>query len=212
MNVEESTRAPKRPTWFFILWAVFSLFLLAGIVYLAWSLLNPYSFHGVVMQSPQKARDFTLTGHNGQPVSLKDYSGKIILIYFGYTTCPDVCPTTLADLHTARESLGQLGDQVQVFMVTVDPERDTQAVLADYMSHFDSSFIGLTGSPEQIAEVATYYGIYYERAEGNSTLGYLMDHTATVMAIDQDGYLRLVFPFGTAAQDIADDLNYLLER
>ncbi len=153
-----------------------------------------------------------MTGQNGQPVSLTDFSGKVVLLYFGYTTCPDVCPTTLADLRTARESLGALSEQVQVLMITVDPQRDTQAVLADYMSHFDSSFLGLTGTPEQIAEVATYYGIYYEKAEGNPTLGYLMNHTATVMAVDKDGFLRVVFPFGTPAQDIADDLNYLLKR
>ena len=97
-------------------------------------------------------------------------------------------------------------------MITVDPERDTQPVLAEYMPHFDSSFIGLTGTPDQIAEVATYYGIYYEKEEGNSSLGYLVNHTATVMAIDKDGYLRVVFPFGTAARDITADLDYLLRR
>jgi protein SCO1/2 len=108
--------------------------------------------------------------------------------------------------------LGKQADNVQVLMVTVDPERDTQEILADYMSHFDSSFIGLTGKPEQIAEVATYYGVYYEKEKGNSALGYLVNHTATVMAIDKQGYLRIVFPFGTAAKDIASDLKYLLSR
>ena len=97
-------------------------------------------------------------------------------------------------------------------MVTVDPERDTLPVLADYLPHFDSSFIGLTGTTEQIAEVATYYGIYYEKQEGNSALGYLVNHTATVMTIDKDGYLRVVFPFGTTSEDITADLDYLLSR
>jgi protein SCO1/2 len=194
------------------LWTLIGLTLVAGIAFLTWSAIRPYAFHGMVLQSPMKAADFTLPGQNGQSVSLKDFRGKIVLLYFGYTTCPDVCPTTLADLHQARTALGKQADEVQVLMVTVDPERDTQQVMADYMNHFDSSFIGLIGTPEQVAEVATYYGIYYEKEEGNSALGYLMNHTATVMAIDKDGYLRLVFPFGTAAKDITADLEYLLSR
>jgi protein SCO1/2 len=84
--------------------------------------------------------------------------------------------------------------------------------MAEYLSHFDSSFIGLIGTPEQVAEVATYYGIYYEKVEGDSALGYLVNHTASVMAIDKDGYLRVVFPFGTPAQDVAADVEYLLNR
>jgi protein SCO1/2 len=195
-----------------IRWFLIGLPLVVGIVFLLWTTIRPYSFHGMVMQSPMKATDFTLPGQNGQPVSLKDFRGKIVLLYFGYTTCPDVCPTTLADLHQARAALGKQADEVQVFMITVDPARDTQEVMADYMSHFDSSFIGLTGTQEQIAEVATYYGIFYEQKEGNSSLGYLVDHTATVMAIDKDGYLRVVFPFGTEAKDIAADLAYLLRH
>lgn len=195
-----------------ILWVLIGLTLAAAILLLLWNILRPYSFHGMVMQSPMKAADFTLTSQNGQPVSLKDFQGQVVLLYFGYTTCPDVCPTTLAETHQALEMLGKQADNVQVLMVTVDPERDTQEILADYMSHFDSSFIGLTGKPEQIAEVATYYGVYYEKEKGNSALGYLVNHTATVMAIDKQGYLRIVFPFGTAAKDIASDLKYLLSR
>ncbi|HET9911209.1 MAG TPA: SCO family protein [Anaerolineales bacterium] len=195
-----------------ILRSLIGLALAIVIIFLLWSRIRPYSFHGMVMQSPMPATDFTLTGQNGQPVSLGDFEGKIVLLYFGYTTCPDVCPTTLADLHVAREALGRRAEDVQVLMITVDPERDTQQVMADYMSHFDSSFIGLTGTPEQIAEVATYYGIFYEKQEGDSALGYLVDHTATVMAIDRDGFLRVVFPFGIGAQDITADLEYLLSR
>ena len=205
-------QTPHRPVWRTIIWILSSLVLIIGSGLFAWNLFHPYAFHGMVLQSPMKATDFTLTGHNGQPVSLQDFQGKVVLIYFGYTTCPDVCPTTLADLHQARVGLGNLGEQVQVLMITVDPARDTQAVLADYMPHFDSSFIGLTGTSDQIAEVATYYGIYYEQQAGNSALGYLVNHTATVMVVDKDGYLRLVFPFGTTSEDIRADLEYLLSR
>jgi len=179
---------------------------------LIWNLFQPYAFHGMVLQSPMPATDFTLSGSNGQPVTLSDYRGKLVLLYFGYTTCPDVCPTTLAELRKARELLGKRGDQVQVLMVTIDPERDTLEILGDYITHFDSSFIALTGTSDQIAAVATYYGIFYQKNESDSALGYLMDHTATVMAIDRQGYLRVVFPFGATAQDIAADLDYLLKR
>jgi protein SCO1/2 len=213
MSETISTQQPVSRPWLrTILWGVTGLILTLGIVFVSWNVIRPYSFHGMVMQSPMKATDFTLSGGNGQPVSLSDFQGKVVLLYFGYITCPDVCPTTLAEIHQARLLLDKKADDVQVLMITVDPERDTQEVMADYVSHFDSSFIGLTGTPEQIAEVATYYGIYYEKEEGDSALGYLMNHTATVMAIDKKGYLRVVFPFGTPAQDVADDVEYLLNR
>jgi protein SCO1/2 len=175
-------------------------------------LRKPFALHGILLQSPQPALNFTLNGHNGQAVSLADYRGQLVLLYFGYTTCPDVCPTTLADLHRARQALGSRGQDVQVLMVTVDPERDTVSVLAEYIAHFDPSFIGLTGTPNQIAEIATYYGIFYERKEADSALGYLVDHTATVLVIDRQGYGRVIFPYGTPAEEIAADLRYLLSR
>jgi protein SCO1 len=205
-------KTPSYSRWFLILKLAVLVALGGAIAFLIWNAIRPYNFHGMVLQSPTKAMNFTLTGHNGQPVSLADFQGKLVLLYFGYTTCPDVCPATLAVLHQAHLALGKRADQVQVLMITVDPERDSQPVLADYMPHFDSSFIGLTGTPDQIAEVATYYGIYYEKQQGNSTLGYLVNHTATVMAVDKEGYLRVVFPFDTVVEDVTADLNYLLNR
>ncbi len=172
--------------------------------------LRPHVFHGMVIQSPQPAADFTLTSHMGQPVSLSDFRGQLVLLYFGYTACPDVCPATLAELHKARLALGQRADEVQVLMITVDPERDTEAILGDYLAHFDPTFIGLTGSPDQIAKVATYYGIFYQRRESDSVLGYLVDHTASVTVVDKKGYVKLVFPFGTPGEDIAADLAFML--
>ncbi|MCX6067619.1 MAG: SCO family protein [Chloroflexi bacterium] len=211
-----TTATSPQPFWrsksFLAFGVALGLFLIAGLIWLIWNLFQPYAFHGMVLQSPMPATDFTLSGSNGQPVTLSDYRGKLVLLYFGYTTCPDVCPTTLAELRKARELLGKRGDQVQVLMVTIDPERDTLEILGDYITHFDSSFIALTGTSDQIAAVATYYGIFYQKNESDSALGYLMDHTATVMAIDRQGYLRVVFPFGATAQDIAADLDYLLKR
>jgi protein SCO1/2 len=109
------------------------------------------------------------------------------------------------------ELLGAQADEVQTIMISVDPERDTPEMLAEYVTHFHPSFIGVTGSPEKIAEVATLYGIFYEAHEGTAATGYLVDHTATVMVVDQSGHLKLVFPFGTPAEDIAEDLAYLLK-
>ena len=172
--------------------------------------LRPYAFHGTLIQSPDPVPDFTLLGHLGQSVSLSDFRGQLVVLYFGYTVCPDVCPTTLAELRQARAALGQNADQVQVLMVTVDPGRDTVEVLADYVTHFDPTFIGLTGTPDEIAAVATYYGIFYEKREEDSALGYLVDHTATQMVIDREGHLKVVYPFGAEAEDIAADLEYMI--
>ena len=174
--------------------------------------LNSYSFNGILLQSPQPASDFTLTSHYGQEVTLSDYRDRVVLLFFGYANCPDVCPATLADLKQAMLALGNEAEQVQVFMVSVDPERDSQADLAAFVPAFHPSFVGLTGSPDEVAEIATYYGVYFAKQESDSALGYLVDHTATVMLVDPDGYLRMVFPFDTEAEGIASDISYLLSR
>jgi protein SCO1/2 len=153
---------------------------------------------------------FTLMSETGETVTEKDVIDQPTLIYFGYTFCPDVCPATLFELRSAVELLGQQADEVQTIMISVDPERDTPEMLAEYVAHFHPSFIGVTGSPEEIAEVATLYGIFYEAHEGTAATGYLVDHTATVMVIDQSGHLKIVFPFGEPAENIAEDLSHIL--
>jgi protein SCO1/2 len=147
---------------------------------------------------------------DGERVELATLRGKYLVLYFGYTFCPDVCPTTLNDLAKALEILGEDAEQVQVAMITVDPERDTPEHLRRYLTSFDPSFIGFTGTPEEIAAVATAYGIFYEKHEGSAATGYLVDHTATVSVIDPDGYLRMLFPFGTSSEEIAADLQTFL--
>jgi protein SCO1/2 len=197
-------------------WMIFAMLagfvLLGATAFLGGRLLAPYKFHGAILQSPQPAHNFSLMSHVGQRVALNDFRGKIVLLYFGYTICPDVCPTTLAELAKSRKLLGKDADQIQVIMVTVDPERDTLAALADYLTHFHPSFLGLSGTPDEIAQAATPYGVFYEKQESDSVLGYLVNHTATVMVIDRQGYLRIVFPFGTPAEDIAADLQYLIQK
>ncbi|MDP1548205.1 MAG: SCO family protein [Anaerolineales bacterium] len=172
---------------------------------------RPHTFHGTVIQSPDLAHDFTLTSADGD-VSLSDYRGKLVLIYFGYTFCPDICPATLANVGQALRDIGDSADDVQVIMISLDPERDTPEKLAQYMKHFHPSFIGVTGTPEQLAEVAALYGIYYQKTEGSVASGYLLDHTATLLVIDREGYLKLVFPFGVTVPEIADDLKYMLKQ
>jgi protein SCO1/2 len=172
--------------------------------------LRPYTFHGTVIQSEQVSPDLTLTTQYAQKASLSDFRGKLILLYFGYTFCPDVCPTTLSEVSQAIELLGNKAEDVQVIMVTVDPERDTPEQLGTYLAHFNPEFLGMTGTQEEIDQAAALYGVYFQKHEGTEATGYLVDHTASLMVIDEEGHLKLIYPFGTPASDIADDLAYLL--
>lgn len=165
--------------------------------------LRPHTFTGTIVQSSDPAPDFTLESAAG-PVSPSDFAGEVVVLFFGYTHCPDVCPTTLAELAATMPRLGAAADEVHVVFVSVDPNRDTPADLADYVARFDERFIGVTGDPETIADVASLYGIYYE-AHGTSG-SYTVDHTATVSVLDRAGYLKLVFPFGTPSEAMAADI------
>lgn len=172
---------------------------------------RPHTFHGTVIQSPEPSHDFTLNSANGA-VSLSDFRGKVVLLYFGYTFCPDICPATLANVGQALNQIGSKADEVQTIMISLDPQRDTPEKLADYTAHFHPSFIGVTGDQEQVDPVASLYGIFYQVNEGSEATGYLIDHTATLLVLDREGYLKLVFPFGVTADEIADDLKYILRQ
>jgi protein SCO1/2 len=174
--------------------------------------MRPPEMRGTVLQAPDAAADFVLTGGDGQPVHLSDFEGKWTLLYFGYTFCPDVCPTTLADLNVMMRELGNRADDVQVIMVSVDPERDSPARLNEYLSYFNPSFVGLTGDVVDIEAAATQFGVYYAKRETEGASGYLVDHTSTVAAIDPQGRMRIVFPYGVSGEDMAADLEYLMRR
>lgn len=206
------TNTQSRPIWMRIGITLLIIVILAAVGYFTLNALKPYAFHGAILQSPKPAHDFTLINHYGQDTSLSDYDGKVVLLYFGYTACPDVCPTTLAEIKKATELLGERADEVQTIMVTVDPERDTVEIMAEYLAHFHPSFLGMIGTPDEVAQIATYYGIFFQKQETDSVLGYLVDHTATVMLVDQDGYLRLIFPYGTEGSEIAEDITYVLDH
>ena len=189
-----------------------TLLVLSLTVWLGLPHWRPHVLHGFAMQPPKPAADFTLTAHTGERVSLHDFRGKLILLYFGYTYCPGICPTTLANVAQVLQQLGARSHQVQLLMVSVDPERDTPDRLAAYVPHFYPSFIGLTGSAEEIAVVAPLFGIYYEKQEGTTDAGYMVNHSPTLMVVDQQGIMRLIIPFNTTVQDLAADVASLLRE
>ncbi len=188
------------------------LFSLVVFFAVAMSACTPAELVGTEMSEPFPAPDFTLTYVDGRDISISDFQGKIVLLYFGYTFCPDVCPSTLLDLKRAVNELGDEGENVQVMMVSVDPRRDTPEVVAEYAAHFHPTFIGLSGTEEEIAQAAGLYGIYYEAHEGTAESGYLVDHTASVILIDKAGNFRATYSFGTTPEEFVHDLQILLKE
>ena len=170
---------------------------------------RPHIFGGAVIQSTQKAPRLELTSADGT-VRMTDFEGKVVVVYFGYTFCPDVCPATLNKLAKSLAILGDKADDVQVMMVSVDPARDTPEMLKDYVTHFHPDFIGVTGDEATVNRVATLYGVVYEQAEGSVGTGYTIDHTSTVILVDREGYLKLVLPFEGTAEQIAADIEYFV--
>jgi protein SCO1/2 len=172
--------------------------------------LRPHQFGGTILQSPAPAYNFTFTGPQEKTVSLTDFKSKVVLLFFGYTSCPDVCPTTLQKLRDVVKTLGNTSQNVQVLMVSVDPEKDTAKRINGYLSMFDTSFVGLTGVLKDITTTASQYGVFFEKRTYNEKGGYLVDHTATVLLIDPDGFLRVIYPYNATADAIADDIMYIL--
>jgi protein SCO1/2 len=172
--------------------------------------LQPHIFSGSVIQSTQQAPRLELEAAGGQTVRMTDFADKVVVVYFGYTFCPDVCPATLSKLANAMELLGEKSADVQVIMVSVDPARDTPELLAEYVRYFHPDFIGVTGDEATVNRVATLYGVYYEAQDGTAATGYTIDHTSTLMLVDREGYLKLVLPFEGTAEQIAADIEYFL--
>jgi len=171
----------------------------------------PHEFAGTEMSPPVPIDDIDLKSAAG-PVSLADFQGNYTLVYFGYTYCPDICPTTLAMFKTAKAELGDNADQLNVVMITVDPERDSPEALAQYVGHFDASFTGLSGDKESIDQAGRPFGLYYEKHEGSEATGYLVDHTASFFLLDPEGNIAVIYPHGTLPQDLAKDLEYLINN
>lgn len=168
-------------------------------------------FKAIDLTGADYAKGFQLTDHNGQARTLEDFKGKIVVLFFGYTQCPDVCPTTMAELAEAKKLMGPDGDKVQGLFVTVDPERDTPEVLKAYMANFDPSFVALRGTPEQLAAVAKEFKMYYKKAQGKTPTSYTMDHSSASYVFDTQGRVRLYTRYGSGAQALASDLQLLLK-
>ena len=156
------------------------------------------------------ARDIPLTDHNGQKRSLQDFRGKVVVVFFGYTQCPDVCPTSMQELVEVKQMLGKDGDRLQGIFVTVDPERDKPEMLKAYMANFDPSFLALSGTPEQTAAVAKDFKIYYKKVDGKTPTSYTMDHSAGSYVYDTAGRLRVYNRYGSGTQALAADVKTLL--
>ena len=169
-------------------------------------------FAAIDLTGADYARDFSLTDHNGQPRSLKDFPGKVVVLFFGYTQCPDVCPTTMSELVEVRKLLGKDGARVQAVFVSVDPERDTPAVLKAYMANFDPSFLALYTTPENLEATAKNYKIYFKKVDGKTATSYTVDHTAGSYVYDTQGKLRLYTRYGTGAAPLAADIRLLLQE
>jgi protein SCO1/2 len=168
------------------------------------------SFQNTDVTGLDYAKGFALTDHTGKPRTLADFKGKVVVVFFGYTQCPDVCPTTMAEMATVMQKLGPLADQVQVLFITLDPERDTQQLLANYVPAFDKRFIGLRGTPEQTAKTAKEFKVFYSKVPGTSPGSYTIDHTAGSYVFDRDGRLRLFIRHGQGPDPIVHDLRQLL--
>ena len=168
------------------------------------------AFNGVDITGAEYARSLSLPDQNGQPRTLADFKGKVIVVFFGYTQCPDVCPTTMAELAQVKKALGKDGERVQGVVVSIDPERDTPAVLKAYMAGFDPSFIALRGTPEQTTAAAKEFKVFFAKVPGRTDGAYTMDHTAGSYVFDTQGRVRLFIRYGAGAEPLTADLKALL--
>jgi len=186
---------------------------LALTLVIGWYLLDQnYRYHGAVIEPPAQATDFTLTDQNGQPLRLSNQKGKIVLIFFGYTHCPDVCPITLSEYKKIKSLLGDKADQVSFMYITVDPERDSVEQVKAFLQNFDPTFIGLTGDRATLEPVWKAYGVYQQKQDAGSAAGYLVDHSTRTYLIDPQGNWRINYPYGMEPEKIAQDLQHLLKE
>lgn len=175
---------------------------------------QPAGLYGKVYTPPRTAFDFTLPASTGQPARLSDYRGRVVLLFFGYTACPDVCPTTLADIKGALAQVGEGAQEVTVLFITVDPARDTPAHLAEYLGYFhEAGYVGLSGSEAETAAIAYQYGAKFQREAGvTATGGYTMAHTSRLFLINRQGEWAMTMNYGTPPDQLAANLRYWLAQ
>ncbi|MFZ6681426.1 SCO family protein [Undibacterium sp. Tian12W] len=169
---------------------------------------TPVTFTGIDITGANYANDFHLRGHDGKDYSLASFKGKHLLIFFGFTQCPDICPTALSRAVHIRKLLADKAEQLQVIFITIDPERDTPELLAQYMKAFDPSFLGLYGDMKETQEAAAAFKVFYQKVPGGSS--YTMDHTAISYVFDDKGKIRLALKHEQTAEQCAADLRALM--
>lgn len=170
------------------------------------------AFKSVDITGADYARDFALPDHAGQPRTLKDFRGRVVAVFFGFTQCPDVCPTTLTEMTKVKQLLGSDGDRLQVIFITVDPARDTPEVLRAYMRNFDPQHLALIPNEQQLQEVAREFKIYYKKIEGKTPTAYSMEHSAVTYVFDTRGRVRLYARYGLEPEALASDARKLLKE
>lgn len=186
----------------------FTLIVLVGSILLD----QPYRYHGSIIEPPIPAADFVLTDQDGRAFRSADLRGKLALLFFGYTHCPDICPTTLTEYQTVYQRLKDRADEVIFIFITVDPERDSPEILKDYVSYFNPHFFALTSDRQILEEVWQDYGVYQARQEVSSAAGYLVDHSTRIYLVDAAGNLAITYPFGFEATKITQDLLHMLAQ
>jgi protein SCO1/2 len=169
------------------------------------------SFNSIDLTGADYAKGFELTDHNGQVRHLTDFAGKVVVMFFGYTQCPDVCPTSMSELAEIKKALGKDGARLQGIFVTVDPQRDTPEVLKAYMENFDPTFLALYATPEKLVDLAKDYKVYYKKVDGKTPTSYTMDHSAGSYVYDTKGQLRLFTRYGSGAKLLTADIQQLLK-
>lgn len=192
-------------------WFLLVLIAAVGVVF-GFVIERPYTFRGSVIDPAVPAPEFSLLSSQGEEYSLVSRTGKFVLIFFGYTYCPDVCPTTLSEMKEIKTRLKDKAENIEFVFITVDPQRDTQEQLTRYLASFDGSFFGLTGTTEQLEMVWKDYGVYREIQETDNSLGYLVDHTSRLYLINSQGELMMTYLYETTLDEIVSDLNYLIKK
>lgn len=192
-------------------WTLAATATLAAIPLFGCQSQSDLPLEGMDLTGAEHGKDFPLFDPEGRQRSIQDFAGKVVVVFFGYVQCPDVCPTTLQELVEAKALLGPLGERLHGVFITVDPERDTPEILKSYTQNFSSDFVGLTGTPEQIAQVARSFKVFYKKVPGSTPGTYTMDHSAGMYMYDPQGKLRVYHRYGQGAAALAHDAKLLLE-
>ena len=191
--------------------AAYALFAGATVTLVACSAEKP-QFKSIDLTGADYAKGFALSDQHGKPRTLQDFTGKVVVVFFGFTQCPDVCPTSMAELAEVKKLLGPDGDKLQAVFITVDPERDTPEVLKAYMANFDPTFIALRPTLAELPDFAKSYKVFYKKVEGRTATSYSMDHSAGSYVYDAKGQIRLYNRYGSGAEALASDIKLLMKN